>query len=339
MTAALATTKHVVATAGNRNNELGVPLTLLEAGASTEVLVVEMGMRGLGQIAHLCEIAGPTMGLITNVGASHIELLGSQEGVVQAKGELVSCLGPAGAAFLNGDDEYSKTIAATSPAPVTLYGLSPECAVRADDIELDAESRASFTLVAGGVSTPVTLPVPGRHNVYNALAAAAVALHLGVPAESIAQGLASADLTGMRMQVFSTAAGVTVVNDAYNANPSSMRAALETLAAMRVDGRRVAVLGDMAELGSLTELAHFQLGEVVARLGIDELVTVGPRALRIAEGALAEGMASGSVHSVASTAEACDVAAPLASPGDTVLVKASRVMGLEAVVDKLVGAQ
>jgi UDP-N-acetylmuramoyl-tripeptide--D-alanyl-D-alanine ligase len=339
VTAALSATKRVVATSANRNNELGVPLTVLEAGTAADVLVVEMGMRGLGQIERLCEIARPTMGLLTNVGTSHLELLGSLDAVAQAKGELVRCLGPDNAAFLNGDDEYSAQIATTTAAPVTLYGLSDDCAVRAEDIELDAESRPSFTLVAEGVRVPVTLAVPGRHNVYNALGACAVALHLGVPADAIAEGLATASITGMRMQVFVSASGVTVINDAYNANPTSMRAAVDTLASMLTSGRRIAVLGDMAELGSLTELAHFRIGEQVARLGIDELVAVGPRARRIADGALAEGMRAAVVHTAETTSEGADLAAGVVSEGDIVLVKASRVMGLEAVIDRIVGAQ
>jgi UDP-N-acetylmuramoyl-tripeptide--D-alanyl-D-alanine ligase len=338
LTAALSTTKRVVATSANRNNELGVPLTILEAGADTDVLVVEMGMRGLGQIAELCEIARPTMALITNVGTSHIELLGSQEAIARAKGELTACLSAHGKAFLNGDDEFSAQIAENTAAPVTYYGLSERCSVRAEGIVLDAESRASFTLVAPGVSESVQLLVPGRHNVYNALGAAAVALAVGVPAERVAEGLAAAKLTGMRMQVFAAASGATIVNDAYNANPTSMRAALETLAAMRTQGRHVAVLGDMAELGSLTELAHFRIGELVARLGVEELVAVGPRARRIADGALAEGLGAEHVHVAESTEAAAPVVADVVRSGDVVLFKASRVMGLERVIDELTGA-
>jgi UDP-N-acetylmuramoyl-tripeptide--D-alanyl-D-alanine ligase len=336
--AALSAAKEVVATQGNRNNELGVPLTVLTADTTTDVLVVEMGMRGVGQIAELCEIARPTMGLLTNVGASHVELLGSQDAVADAKAELFRYLGPDGAAFLNGDDEYSMRIAESTAAPVTLYGLSEQCAVRAEDITLNAESRPSFAFVAGDTRAEVSLNAPGRHNVYNALAAAAVALHLGISADDIADELAKADLSAMRMEVFNSASGVTIVNDAYNANPTSMRAAVETLAAMHTDGKRYAVLGDMAELGSLTELAHFRIGEQTARLGISELVTVGPRALRIAEGAVAEGMPLSCVRSFESADEAGKDVAARASAGDAVLIKASRVMGLEAVVDQIVGA-
>lgn len=326
----------VISTEGNRNNELGVPLTVLRAGADTDVLVVEMGMRGLGQISRLCEIARPTVALITNVGVSHIEVLGSQDAVVSAKGELVRALPRDGVAFLNGDDAYSMQIAGSSPAPVTLYGLGDQCDVRAESIELDAESRASFDIVTSAGRQRTVLPVPGRHNVYNALAAAAVGLYLGGSLELVAQGLSAATFTGMRMQVFVSASGVTVVNDAYNANPVSMRAAIETLSDMKVSGQRIAVLGDMAELGSLTELAHFRLGEEVARLPIDRLVTVGDRARRIADGAKAEGMSHDGVTECTSPEQATQFLLGLVREGDVVLVKASRVMGLETVVEGIV---
>lgn len=334
--AVLSATLRVVSTEGNRNNELGVPLTVLRAGADTEVLVVEMGMRGQGQIAQLADIAKPTVALVTNVGTSHIELLGSQEAIASTKGELVAAVPATGSVFLNGDDSFSDTIAALSAAPVTFYGLSERCTVTARGIETDDESRPSFDLIAEQGSARVTLPVPGRHNVYNALAAAAVGLRLGVSLERVVEALSSATVTAMRMQMFSAASGVTVINDAYNANPVSMRAAVETLAEMTPAGRRVAVLGDMAELGSLTELAHFRLGEAVARSGIEALVTVGPRATRIADGAKAAGMPAEAVLPCTQVAEAIEVLDDLLGEDDVVLVKASRVMGLEAVVEGIV---
>jgi UDP-N-acetylmuramoyl-tripeptide--D-alanyl-D-alanine ligase len=336
LTAVLGPSRRVVATQGNRNNELGVPLTLFEAGSETDVLVVEMGMRGLGQIARLAEIARPEVGLVTNVGTSHLELLGSQDAVAAAKGELVQAIEPDGAVFLNGDDAYSDVLAIDSHAPVSLYGTSEHCVIRAVEIALDSSSRASFVLQTASGSVPVSLPVPGRHNVYNALAAAAVGLHLAVSLDEIATGLADAAITGMRMESFLAASGVTVINDAYNANPSSMKAAVETLSTTESAGRRVAVLGDMAELGSLSELAHFQIGEQVARLSIEILVTVGERASRIADGASAEGADTVAIRPCATSDEASEVLDDILEPGDVVLVKASRVMGLERVVEGIV---
>lgn len=333
---ALGTTMRVVATHGNRNNEIGVPLTILGAGSDCDVLVLEMGMRGLGQIAELCEIARPDMGLVTNVGVTHIELLGTQDRIAQAKGELAEAIDSKGTVFLNGDDAYSGSLSERSSAPVVLYGLGETCDVTADAIELDELSRPSFLLKSPYGETPVTLNASGRHNVYNALAAAAVALTLAVPLEKVAEGLARADMSAMRMETFVSAAGVTVVNDAYNANPTSMSAAIDALAHIETFGRRIAVLGDMAELGSLSELAHFRLGEQVAHRSIDVLVTVGDRARRIADGAKAAGMDPDSVRPCATTDEAVEVLDDMLDEGDTVLVKASRSMGLEAVVEGLV---
>lgn len=333
LNAVLGRRMRVVATEGNMNNELGVPLTVMRAGADTGVLVVEMAMRGVGQIAHLAEIARPTAGLVTNVGVSHLEVLGSEEAIASAKGELVQVVPGNGRVFLNGDDAWSSTLAAGATAAVVRYGLNDECDVRATDIGLSETGTPIFTLHAREGSVEVELPIPGRHNVYNALAAAAVGLYLEVSLEDIALGLHEATFSAMRMEIFQSATHVTVINDAYNANPTSMRAALEALVDVPAEGRRVAVLGDMAELGSLTELAHFRMGEYVSELGLDALVTVGERAHRIADGALAAGMASSAVRPCVTPDEASEVLDDLLAPGDVVLVKASRVMGLERVVD------
>ncbi|MDI6693365.1 MAG: UDP-N-acetylmuramoyl-tripeptide--D-alanyl-D-alanine ligase [Anaerosomatales bacterium] len=336
MRAALATTFKVVASEGNRNNELGVPLTIFEAGADTGALVVEMAMRGPGQIAELAAIARPTHGLVTNVGLSHVGVLGSQEAIAEAKGELVEAIPESGAVFLNGDDAWTERLRERARARVVTYGTSEECDVRAEEIAVDEDGLPVFTLVAGDARASVKLPVLGKHNVYNALAAAAVALDLGVELERVVNGLAEARMSGMRMDVFESASGVTVINDAYNANPVSMRAAISALMDTRAAGKRIAVLGDMAELGSLAELAHFQLGEEVGRSGIDVLVTVGTLARRIAEGARAEGMGPDAVRPCATPEEASEVLDDLLEAGDVVLVKASRVMGLERVVEGII---
>lgn len=325
-----------IATEGNQNNELGVPLTILRAGADTDVLVVEMAMRGAGQIADLARIARPTAGLVTNVGTSHIELLGSQEAIAQAKGELVEAVASDGRVFLNGDDAFSEGLVAQSAAQVVLYGLHESCDVRAQELVTDEDSLPSFKLVTAQGTRDVKLAIPGRHNVYNALAATAVALYLEIPLDEVVAGLESSQPGQMRMQSFETATGVRVINDAYNANPTSMRAAIETLSEISGAAKRVAVLGDMAELGSLTELAHFRIGEEVARLPIDILVTVGERAARIADGARAEGMADSVIRPCLTTDEATEVLDDVLEPGDVVLVKGSRVMGLERVVEGIV---
>lgn len=335
--AVLAAKYRTLATEGNQNNELGVPLTILAADANTEMLVVEMGMRGAGQIAELCDIAEPDHGLVTNVGTSHIEILGSESAIASAKGELVESLKPEGRAYLNGDDARTAGLSVRSTARVTTYGLGSTSDVYATDIDLDEMSRPSFTAtLASGESHGIHLTVSGRHNVYNALAALAVGEALDVPIEDMATALSNASMTAMRMEVFRTAGGLTILNDAYNANPTSMRAAIDTLAGMRGEGRRVAVLGDMFELGSFSELAHFRLGGYVADAGIDLLVTVGPLARRIAEGAKASGMAAEAVHPCEDVFDALDLLGEKVGVDDVVLVKASRAMSLERVVEGLV---
>jgi len=334
----LGTRMNVVATEGNRNNELGVPLTIMQAGADTGVLVVEMAMRGPGQIEALTRIVQPTCGLVTNVGVSHVEVLGSERAIADAKAELVQAVPADGRVFLNSDDAWSATLRDSAEAAVTLYGLSDGADVRAVDITVDDSGNAAFTIVCEQGSERAVLPVPGRHNVYNALAAAGVCLYLKLSLSEVVVGLESARMTGMRMEVFESASGITVINDAYNANPTAMRAALATLGEIRAEGRRIAVLGDMAELGTLSELAHFDLGSVVAGSGADVLVTVGPLAKRIADGALAAGMPVEDVRPCATSEEASEVLDDLLAFGDVVLVKASRVMGLERIVDGIVEA-
>ena len=251
-----------VATKANQNNELGVPKTVLSAEADTEAVVVEMGMRGQGQIEELCSFVRPHVGLITNVGESHIELLGSRENIARAKAELIEALPDgSGVAVLNAADEFTpfvREVARTDARgiDVLLYDGSgapaPDAAVFATDVELDGEGRPRFVLHAGGASCPCALPVFGLHNVHNACAAAAVGVAFGMSVEEIAAALAEAQAEGGRQEVLRAPGGWTVVNDAYNANPDSMKAALAYFAALSVEGRRIAVLGGHG--GSLAPL-------------------------------------------------------------------------------------
>ena len=332
----LATRMKVVATSGNRNNELGVPLTVMDAGADTEALVVEMAMRGPGQIERLCGIVRPTDGLVTNVGVSHVEILGSEEAIASAKGELVRAIPDTGRVFLNGDDAWSSMLAREARAAVTLYGAGATSDVRAVDVAIAEDGTPTFRLVAEQGEADVHLPALGRHNVYNAVAAAAVGLYLEIALDDVVAGLESATFSKWRMETFESASGVTVINDAYNANPTSMRAAISALGDVPTVGKRVAVLGDMGELGSLSELAHFELGETLAGTAITVLVTVGEKAKRIGEGATAAGMDPDAVRPCANAAEATEVLDDLLESGDTVLVKASRMMGLETVVEGII---
>lgn len=332
---ALGASLAVVSAEKSHNNEIGVPLTLLAADPATDVVVAELAMRGAGQIRELARIAQPRVGVVVNVGVTHFELLGSVEAIARAKGELLEELPPDGLAVVNGDDRNSAPLAGMTRARVTRFGLGDDNQVRAAEVTVGDDGLVRFVAEIGGARAAVRLPLMGRHNVYNALAALAVADELGVPLEAAAAGLAEARPSPMRMDVFGTAAGVTVVNDCYNASPASMEAALDTVASMRVDGRRVAVLGEMLELGALSVDEHIGVGKRVTDAGIALLVTVGEGARSIAAGALEHGLEEAAWVSFADAEAAAAGLGSLIRRGDTVLVKASRLVGLERVVEAL----
>ena len=347
--------RSVVATAGNQNNELGVPRTLLAADPETEVVVVEMGMRGAGQLAELCDFVRPDWGLVTNVGESHIELLGSRDAIAAAKAELLEAL-PAGTgrAFVNGADGYAGVLAerarlAERGIPCVAFdgagrpgdAAVPAARVWAEDVSLDAEGRPRFTLRAEGLGqAPVAercaLSLRGLHNVSNACAAAAVGLALGLAPAQVAGALASSLPEAGRQEVIAARGGFTIVNDAYNANPDSMRASLATFCSLSVPGRRYAVLGDMGELGDFAAECHRGVGRAAAGLPLDGLICVGELASLIAEGAEGAGMAPEKITRAAGVADVLGELDVLLEPGDAVLVKASHFMGLERVAEGLV---
>lgn len=353
----------VVATKANQNNELGVPRTLLAADPETETVVVEMGMRGRGQITQLTEFVRPEWGLVTNVGESHIELLGSRENIARAKAELFAAL-PAGTghAFLNAADDFAVLCAKEAqlgPRAVRCTAFDGTAAARADfavveqegaalasrvwaeDAVLDEEGRAHFTLCAEGFAdgverTPCALALQGAHNVANACAAAAVGRALGLSLPAIAQALAGSVPESGRQEVINARDGFTVVNDAYNASPDSMRASLATFAALAVNGRRIAVLGDMGELGDFAAACHRGVGQAAAAASLDKLVCVGELAALIAEGAQAAGMDPARIVRAQTVADVLEELDGRLEPGDAVLVKASHFMGLNRVVEGLV---
>ena len=332
----LAKSMNVVSTTKNYNNEIGVPLTILKADLDTSALVVEMGMRGLGQIKELAEIAAPDIGVVTNIGQAHIELLGTQERIAQAKAELIEAISAEGAAILNADCLWSTSISNRSSARTVTYGIA-DGDVRASGIEVDELGRASFSLTIGDSSSyRVRLAVPGRHNVYNALAAIAVGIELGLTIDSIRLALAECKPTSMRMEMVKTERGVLILNDSYNANPVSMEAALSTLMDIETKGRRIAVLGDMLELGPVSSDAHRRVGEVVAALGVEILVAIGVEGQLIAESAVRSGMNHKAVITCRDAQTATQVLGQLSFERDVVLVKASRGMGLEKIVEALV---
>ncbi|TYL46176.1 UDP-N-acetylmuramoyl-tripeptide--D-alanyl-D-alanine ligase [Nocardioides sp. BGMRC 2183] len=334
----------VVATAGNHNNELGVPLTVLGATAATRYLVVEMGARGIGHIAYLCRIAPPQVAAVLNVGTAHIGEFGSREAIAAAKGEIVEALPADGVAVLNADDDLSAAMGTRTPARVLTFGTAggPGADLTWSEVRSDALGRPTYELARRGAEETftVTLRQPGGHQVANATAAAALALGAGLVLEPVAAAL-SAQLPSSRwrMELTERADGLVVVNDAYNANPESMRAALETLASIGVgrSGRTIAVLGEMKELGAAHEEGHRSVGSAAGELGIDVVVVVGTAAAAIADGvADGVGRTSRSEGEVILTEGHTDTIAWLrqnAGPEDVVLVKASRGAALERVAE------
>ena len=315
---------------GSYNNDIGLPLTVLDADDRTAYLVLEMGARGPGHIARLCALAPPQVGVVLNVGSAHLGEFGSADGVAQAKGELVEALPAGGTAVLNADDPRVLGMAARTRARVVTTGRRGDADVRAADVVLDEQARARFTLAAAGERVPVALQVVGEHQVANALSAAAAALALGMAPAGVAAGLSAATpRSRWRMEVTRRPDGVTVVNDAYNANPESMRAALAALVGLP-GRRRIAVLGGMAELGPGAPAEHERLGRDAAAADLDVILAVGPDAVGIAHGAVAAGRRAReeSVHVPDRTA-ARELLDGLLRPGDVVLVKASRSHGLE----------
>lgn len=330
----LASVAPTVATAASFNNELGLPLTVLGADEQTSYLVLEMGARGDGHIGYLCRIAPPTISSVLNIGSAHLGEFGSREGIARAKAEIVEALPAEGTAVLNADDEFVDLVRSRTSAHVLTFGVAGDVTWR--DVELDDLGRPSFELGHAGEWHPVALRLSGAHQVLNAAAAAALALAAGVPLATSALALSEAgSASPMRMEMHERADGLLVVNDAYNANPASMRAALEALVAIggRRGGRTVAVLGEMRELGPTAYDEHVGVGRTAAELGVDVLVSVGPEADGIAEGFRAAG--GGDTFPSAGRVEALERVRENVASTDVVLVKASRGAALESIADGL----
>lgn len=327
--AVLSTRFRVLASAANLNTEIGLPLTLFRLRPEHQVAVLEMAMRGPGQIRYLCGLARPDVGVLTVIGESHIELLGSVENIARAKGELLEELPADGFAVLNAADPWQRRLAAATPAGVVWYGLAGAAAVRASDVRVLGAGRTAFRLVLPDGEADVELPLAGRHHVLDALAAAAVGHVFGLDAAAVAAGLAGARPTGGRAEIVG-ADGLTIIDDTYNASPTSMRAALAMLAET-APGRKVAVLGDMGELGNHAEEGHRAVGREAAAQGVDLLVTVGEKSRWIAAAAVEAGLPTDrTVHFPDVTAAAAALRG-LLTRGDTVLVKASRSMRMEEI--------
>lgn len=317
-----------VATQGNHNNELGVPLTVLAVDELTRYLVVEMGARAVGDISTLCEIAPPDIGLVLNVGLAHVGEFGSADRIAEAKGELAAATGPDGVVILNADDPRVAAMAQRTEASVTTFGTTGD--IRVGEIRLDDAGSPHFTLSHRGVSVEAYVPLIGEYHAMNAAAAAATALSLGIDLTAVVARLATADtaVTPMRMERHVRADGLVVVNDAYNANPESMAASLRAVAAIS-GGRGVAVLGPMLELGDESQAAHHRIGRLAADLGFARVIVVGESAGDIAVGAGGIAEVVPDVDVATRTLSAC------LTGDDVVLVKASRGARLERVAQAL----
>jgi len=324
----------------NYNNEIGLPLTILSTPRGTEIMVLEMGMRGLGQINALCDVCSPSIGVITNIGTTHMELLGSQEKITQAKWELIDNLPRDGTAVLNSEDYLSVGKASSLRIKKLFYGIKGEYIkpdIQGSDIQAAGALETIFQANMGDENSRVNLPLPGEHNVLDALAALAVGRICGVSLEKGASALEEFKLSKMRLEIIKGISDSIIINDVYNANPASMRASLNVLAE-RGGEKTIAILGEMYELGDASVLGHSEVGQAAARLGIRELVTVGKLAQDIAQGALDAGLNSQRVH----ICEDCDQAVAITrqllegmESNTWILIKGSRGMKMERASDKL----
>ena len=327
--AALGQRFRVTKTEGNFNNHVGLPRTILEATAEDEIAVWELGMNHPGEIAPLARIAAPDAAIITNIGIAHVEFMGSREAIALEKGALAEAVGNEGTMILNADDPFSESIARRTRAKTIFAGIGAG-SLRAEDIRQSAEG-SEFTVLEGAHRCRVQLPVPGLHMVQNAMLAIAAGRAFALSLEDCAAGLVSTPLTKARLQLREIH-GVQFLDDSYNANPESMKAALRTLVELDTHGQRIAVLGQMGELGAESERGHAEVGEAAATLGIDCLITIGQLAAGIAKAAKTAGLEQ--VRNVATAGEAAQFLSENASPGDLVLVKGSRVARTEQVLEE-----
>lgn len=324
----------VTKTEGNFNNHVGLPRTMLEASSGDEIGVWELGMNHPGEIAALAKLATPDAAIITNIGVAHIEFMGSREAIAREKGSLAEAIDAEGTVILNADDPFSKGIAERTRAKVILAGTN-EGMIRATEVTQTAEG-SEFTILEGAHRCRAQLPVPGLHMVQNAMLAVAAARAFGLSIEEAAAGLVGTPLTKARLQIRHVG-GVQFIDDSYNANPDSMKAALRTLVELDAEGKRIAVLGEMLELGGESESGHRDVGETAAALQIDHLITIGKTAAAIADGARHAGLEKSSA--VESTSAAAELLGDIVSPGDLVLVKGSRAARTERVIEEFANHQ
>jgi UDP-N-acetylmuramoyl-tripeptide--D-alanyl-D-alanine ligase len=315
---------------GTENNEIGVPRALLDLRPEHRFAVLELGMRGPGEIAYLAELCRPDVGVITNIGASHLGRLGGREAIAQSKAELLQALCPSGRAVLNADDFFFGLLQEMSCCPVISFGMSAEASVSAEEVELLGLEGSRFVLRLGEERLPIAFPLPGQHNLLNALAAVAAYWAVTGSSQGLQEGLGAAAGESMRDEILSLPGPLTVINDAYNASPTSVAAAVELLSTL--GGRRLLVLGDMLELGVFAEEEHRKIGRLAGERRLDWVLAVGEHAALAAEAAAEAGVETALA---ASPDEALALLREALRPGDVVLVKASRRVGLERIVEGL----
>jgi UDP-N-acetylmuramoyl-tripeptide--D-alanyl-D-alanine ligase len=326
--AVLAHRFRVTKTEGNFNNHVGLPRTILAATSADEIGVWEIGMNHPGEIATLAKVATPDVAIITNIGVAHIEFMGSREKIAEEKGSLAEAIGTEGTIILNADDSFTRTIASRARGKVILAGISSG-SIRAGEIS-QSGTGADFTILEGAHRCRAQLSVPGSHMVQNALLAIAAGRAFGLSLEECAAGLAAAPLTKARSQI-KDIGGVKFLDDSYNANPDSMKAALRTLVELDADGKRIAVLGEMRELGDQSERGHREVGETAAALKVDQIIAIGDVAAAIADAARQAGLRKTTI--VNSTSEAAELLREIAAPGDLILIKGSRAARTEEVIE------
>jgi UDP-N-acetylmuramoyl-tripeptide--D-alanyl-D-alanine ligase len=325
-------------TRGNFNNEIGLPLSVLELDNSHQAAVFEMGMRGFGEIDYLSRIVRPDIAVITNIGISHIERLGSRQNILKAKLEIIRWMGGDGVVVLNGDDELISGLHGLLEQETIFYGMDESCDVRANDLLSRGEEGVCFSVRYKGREHRYFVPAPGIHNVQNALAAVSTALVLGFDDEAIEKGLLRYSGDRMRMNI-TEADGIKVINDAYNAAPDSVSSAIRVLCEIGTNRRKWAVLGDMLELGDWAEDAHRQIGMQAAEAGIDYLVAVGDLARWYVEGALDHGMPLDNARLFQDADDARRFISRKIARGDVILFKGSRMMNLDVLAEKLFGGR
>ena len=324
----LASTYRVSKTPANHNNDIGMPMAILSMPLDTEVAVLEMGMNHFREIAYLSNIAHPDVAVIINIGTTHIEFLGSQEGIRKAKMEIVEGMSEKGLLLLNGDDTRLKNLEEQPLQRITYFGQREDCAIRGLDVKQE-EGILSFRAEAGKLSIPVSMELEGEHYVNDALAAVAVGLKLAVPSERIGEALRNFRNISGRQEIFQ-AGGYTIINDCYNAGPESMAAALKVLG--NRPGRHIAVLGDMLELGDCAHAEHYKVGRIAAEMA-DIVFAYGPHGARVMDGTTTGGMNESNAKAFTSHEEMVWALRRTAKPGDVILFKASHGMHLEKVLE------